>query len=154
MQRHLPTCPSRLERAQVERKGRENAQPPLLTHLAQRILAVEMLSVSKRRVREQDKDSSLTSEPKAKRRRTNPSSTATKGAASSASAVKTCSNCGTVSAKPMSKKCHNCQKFFYDHWAQRCRIPPCPKCHFSRKARGCAMVPKSCERVWVPADQE
>ena len=95
---------------------------------------------------EQDKDSSLTSEPKAKRRRTNPSSTATKGAASSASAVKTCSNCGTVSAKPMSKKCHNCQKFFYDHWAQRCRIPPCPKCHFSRKARGCAMVPKSCER--------
>ena len=60
--------------------------------------------------------------------------------------LKQCANCGTVAEKSMAKKCHKCKKFFYDHWAQRCRIPPCPRCHFSRKARGRTLLPKMCER--------
>ena len=61
-----------------------------------------------------------------------------------------CSNCGTVADKIKAKKCKNCQKFFFDHWAKRCRIPPCPNCHFSRKSRGCEVVPQFCERCGHP----
>ena len=61
-----------------------------------------------------------------------------------------CSNCGTVADKIKAKKCRNCQKFFFDHWAKRCRIPPCPNCHFSRKSRGCEVVPQFCERCGHP----
>ena len=61
-----------------------------------------------------------------------------------------CSNCGTVADKVKAKKCKNCQKFFFDHWAKRCRIPPCPNCHFSRKSRGCEVVPQFCERCGHP----
>ena len=59
---------------------------------------------------------------------------------------KICANCGTTADNSKAKKCHKCKKFFYYHWAKRCRIPPCPKCHYSRKARGCTMLPKTCER--------
>ena len=62
------------------------------------------------------------------------------------STLKVCANCGTVADKVKAKKCHKCQKFFFDHWARRCRIPPCPNCHFSRKSRGCEAVPQFCER--------
>ena len=61
-----------------------------------------------------------------------------------------CTNCGTVADKVKAKKCKNCQKFFFDHWAKRCRIPPCPNCHFSRKSRGCDVVPQFCERCGHP----
>ena len=61
-----------------------------------------------------------------------------------------CSNCGTVADKIKAKKCKNCQKFFFEHWAKRCRIPPCPNCHFSRKSRGCEVVPQFCERCGHP----
>ena len=61
--------------------------------------------------------------------------------------LKTCANCGTVADKVKAKKCQKCQKFFFDHWARRCRIPPCPSCHFSRKSRGSnETVPQFCER--------
>ena len=60
--------------------------------------------------------------------------------------MKTCENCGTTTNKLRAKKCQTCRKFFYSHWASRCRIPPCPVCHYSRKARGCTFLPKTCER--------
>ena len=61
--------------------------------------------------------------------------------------LKTCANCGTVADKVKAKKCQNCKKFFFDHWARRCRIPPCSNCHFSRKSRGPnEVVPQFCER--------
>ncbi len=63
---------------------------------------------------------------------------------------RTCSNCSTLCENTRAKKCQNCKMFFYNHWAQRCRIPPCPKCHYNRKARGCTMLPKSCERCGHP----
>lgn len=59
---------------------------------------------------------------------------------------KTCANCGTVADKAKAKKCHKCQMFFFDHWARRCRIPPCPNCHYHRKSRGGEAVPQFCER--------
>ncbi len=46
--------------------------------------------------------------------------------------LKVCS-CGTVAGTTRSKKCRNCHKFFYDHWAQQCKTPCCPKCNSSRK---------------------
>lgn len=64
--------------------------------------------------------------------------------------LKICANCGTIADKVKAKKCHKCQKFFFDHWAKRCRIPPCPNCHFSRKSRGCEVVPQFCERCGHP----
>lgn len=82
-------------------------------------------------------------EPKPKRRRLDSQGTTP---ALKKTTLKVCGNCGTAAEKSRAKKCHKCQKFFYDHWAQRCRIPPCPKCHYSRKARGCTMLPKICER--------
>ena len=64
--------------------------------------------------------------------------------------LKICNNCGTVSEKIKAKKCHNCKKFFFDHWARRCKIPPCPTCHYSRKSRQCERVPEHCERCGNP----
>ena len=60
--------------------------------------------------------------------------------------LKICTHCGTVSEKVKAKKCHNCQKFFFTHWAQRCKIPPCPICHYSRKSRRFERVPSNCEK--------
>ena len=64
--------------------------------------------------------------------------------------LKVCNNCGTVSEKSKAKKCHKCKKFFFDHWAKRCKIPPCPKCHFSRKARQSERIPANCDRCGHP----
>ena len=59
---------------------------------------------------------------------------------------KVCPNCGSVATKLKAKKCHSCQIFFYNHWAKRCRIPPCTNCHFSRRSKPNEIVPKTCER--------
>ena len=59
---------------------------------------------------------------------------------------KICANCGTVAEKTKAKKCQNCKKFFFNHWAKRCRIPPCPTCHYSRKAKTRERIPAQCER--------
>ena len=67
--------------------------------------------------------------------------------------LKICS-CGTVSETAKSKKCQNCHKFFYDHWAQRCRIPPCPKCHFCRKAKSREKPPYKCDRCGFEINAE
>jgi len=64
--------------------------------------------------------------------------------------LKVCNNCGTVSEKTKAKKCQKCKKFFYDHWAKRCKIPPCPKCHFSRKSRHLERIPSNCNRCGYP----
>ena len=61
-------------------------------------------------------------------------------------AFKICASCGTVADKTKAKKCRQCKKFFFNHWAKRCRIPPCPKCHFSRKAKSGEPVPVVCEK--------
>ena len=60
--------------------------------------------------------------------------------------LKICSHCGTVADKVKAKKCYNCKKFFFRHWAQRCKIPPCPSCHFSRKSRRFERIPSNCEK--------
>lgn len=60
--------------------------------------------------------------------------------------LKICSHCGTVADKVKAKKCFNCKKFFFSHWAQRCKIPPCPSCHFSRKSRRYERIPSNCEK--------
>ena len=62
------------------------------------------------------------------------------------SRLKICSHCGTVADKPKAKKCLKCKKFFFSHWAQRCKIPPCPNCHFSRKSRRFERAPSNCEK--------
>ena len=62
------------------------------------------------------------------------------------SRLKICSHCGTVADKVKAKKCPNCKKFFFSHWAQRCKIPPCPNCHFSRKSRRFERFPSNCEK--------
>ena len=62
------------------------------------------------------------------------------------SRLKICSHCGTVADKVKAKKCPNCKKFFFSHWAQRCKIPPCPNCHFSRKSRRFERFPTNCEK--------
>lgn len=71
-------------------------------------------------------------------------------------AYKICDNCGTVADKSKAKKCRQCKKFFFNHWAKRCRIPPCPKCHFSRKAKPQERVPPVCEQCGfqLPLDAE
>ena len=99
-------------------------------------------SPEKQAEREEVPDSVL--EPKRKRRQKD----ATQEASSTPPVVKpkVCSNCGTIAQKRKAKKCQKCKKFFYSHWARRCRIPPCPKCHYSRKARGCVVLPDTCER--------
>ena len=68
--------------------------------------------------------------------------------------LKICSHCGTVADKVKAKKCFQCKKFFFSHWAQRCKIPPCPSCHFSRKCRRFERVPTNCEKcgVKLPSD--
>jgi len=70
-------------------------------------------------------------------------------------AFKVCANCGTVADKTKAKKCRQCKKFFFNHWAKRCRIPPCPKCHFSRKSKPLESVPTVCERcgAQLPAEE-
>ena len=60
--------------------------------------------------------------------------------------LKICSHCGTVAEKVKAKKCINCKKFFFSHWARRCKIPPCPNCHFSRKSRRFERFPQNCEK--------
>ena len=62
------------------------------------------------------------------------------------SRLKICSHCGTVADKVKAKKCLKCKKFFFSHWAQRCKIPPCPNCHFSRKSRRFERFPSNCEK--------
>ena len=62
------------------------------------------------------------------------------------SRLKICSHCGTVADKVKAKKCPKCKKFFFSHWAQRCKIPPCPNCHFSRKSRRFERFPSNCEK--------
>ena len=57
--------------------------------------------------------------------------------------LKVCSHCGTVAEKVRAKKCYICKKFYL---SQRCKIPPCPKCHFSRISRRTDYVPSSCEK--------
>ena len=64
--------------------------------------------------------------------------------------LKVCDNCSTQAVLHKAKKCHNCGKFFYDHWAKRCRIPPCPQCHFSRRSGGIKKLPTHCERCNYP----
>ena len=64
--------------------------------------------------------------------------------------LKICDNCSTQAVLHKAKKCHNCGKFFYDHWAKRCRIPPCPRCHFSRRSGGIKNLPTHCERCNHP----
>ena len=64
--------------------------------------------------------------------------------------LKVCDNCSTQAVLHKAKKCHNCGKFFYDHWAKRCRIPPCPRCHFSRRSGGIKKLPTHCERCNYP----
>ena len=68
--------------------------------------------------------------------------------------LKVCDNCGTQAVLHKAKKCHNCGKFFYDHWAKRCRIPPCPRCHFSRRSGGIKKLPTHCERCNHPLFSE
>ena len=60
--------------------------------------------------------------------------------------VKTCSNCGTVTNNSKAKKCAKCQKFFSSYWAKRCKIPPCPSCHFTHKFYRNKPFPSHCEK--------
>lgn len=82
-----------------------------------------------------------TSKPKPRRRRRRMKLETLPG-----TSLKICSSCGAVAETPKAKKCQKCQKFFYDHWAQRCRVPPCPKCYFSRRARAKEKPPFTCDR--------
>ena len=68
--------------------------------------------------------------------------------------LKICSHCGTVADKVKAKKCYKCKKFFFSHWARRCKIPPCPSCHFSRKSRRFERIPSNCEKCGfkLPSD--
>ena len=116
----------------------------------------------KRIVRKRSKrKSSADGYPKAKRGRRPGRGRGSRSARSSSSSrqsaestpgarLKVCNNCGTVSEKTKAKKCHKCKKFFYDHWAKRCKIPPCPKCHFSRKSRHLERIPSNCNRCGYP----
>lgn len=63
---------------------------------------------------------------------------------------KVCDNCGTQAVLHKAKKCHNCGKFFFQHWARRCRIPPCPRCHYSRRSGGIKRLPTNCEKCNYP----
>lgn len=65
---------------------------------------------------------------------------------------KVCDNCGTQALINKAKKCQNCGKFFHSHWASRCRIPPCPRCHYSRKSNGSKHLPSNCERCKYPLE--
>ena len=71
-----------------------------------------------------------------------------------ANKFKICNHCGMAADKAKAKKCQHCKKFFYPHWAQRCKIPPCPNCHFSRRYRHLEPVPSECEKCGfkLPAD--
>ena len=82
-----------------------------------------------------------TSKPKPRRRRRTIKLETLPG-----TSLKICSCCGAVAETPKAKKCQTCQKFFYDHWAQRCRVPPCPKCFYSRRARAKEKPPFTCDR--------
>ena len=60
--------------------------------------------------------------------------------------LKVCDNCGTIADNVKSKKCHKCHKFFFKYWAKRCKIPPCPNCHFSMKIGHSKKIPSSCKK--------
>ena len=96
---------------------------------------------------EGNEDGEKLSEPKRKQKRKEDSPTHMQGQTQyvRGTSLKICANCGTASEKTKAKKCQKCKKFFFNHWSNRCRIPPCPKCHYSRKAKTGEEVPVYCE---------